>query len=214
MNNIPKLPDFENMPNMVGVLVKKEGGLPNPDHVSYYALESDRKLYIDTEIDENVLPIQRMILRWNMEDAGLPECQRKPVRLFIHSPGGNTSYMWSLIDTIEASVTPVETVNVGMAASAAGLIFLAGRRRLMMPRAKLLIHEGSARMAGDSTKVLDASDSYRKDIRQMREFILDRTGIPAATLSRQKNHDWELDSETCMKLGACDQIIHTLEEVI
>lgn len=38
MNNIPKLPDFANMPNMVGVLVKKEGGLPNPDHVSYYAL--------------------------------------------------------------------------------------------------------------------------------------------------------------------------------
>lgn len=122
--------------------------------------------------------------------------------------------MWSLIDTIEASVTPVETVNMGMAASAAGLIFLAGRRRLMMPRAKLLIHEGSARMAGDSTKVLDASDSYRKDIKQMREFILSRTSIPAATLSRQKSHDWELDSETCLKMGACDSIVNTLEEVI
>lgn len=29
-------------------------------------------IYIDTEIDENVLTVQRMILRWNMEDAGLP----------------------------------------------------------------------------------------------------------------------------------------------
>lgn len=179
------------MPEAMKVIVKQANpGLPIPDLVSYYVLENDRKLFLDTEVDSTTLTLQRMILRWNMEDAGKPVEERKPIHLYIMSPGGDTDYMWSLVDAIEASETPVVTVNVGLAASAAGIIFLAGHKRLMTARSRLVIHEGSACMAGDAVKVMDASENYKKLIKQMRDYILSRTNITAAALNRQKCHDW------------------------
>jgi len=212
---MPKLPIPPRMPDAVSNLVMiKSDPLPNPDHVTYYVLEAERKIYLDQEIDESAMGVQRMILRWNMEDKGVPTEERKPITLFINSPGGETLYMWSLIDTIELSATPVNTVDVGICASAASLIFLAGRKRSMMPRARVLIHEGSARMAGDSVKVLDASDNYRKEIKQMKDFIVSHSKVPAGTLTKQSAHDWELSAEECLKYGICDEILTGLDQVI
>lgn len=190
--------------------------LPDPDEVSYYALEKKRKLYLDFDVGYDVLAIQRRILRWNLEDAenGVPVEQRKPIWLYVHSYGGHLDYMWDLIDTMEASVTPVYTVNIGQCASAAALIFMAGKKRFMMPRAKVVIHEGSAQMAGDSTKVLDASDSYRKELKRMKDYILERTVIPKSTLMKKRNNDWELDAPYCLENHVCDQVVHSLEEIL
>lgn len=189
-------------------------GLPIPELVSYYELEKKRKLYLDSDVDNSVLSIQRMLLRWNMEDAGKPAEEREPIWLYIFSPGGHIGYMWSLVDTIAASETPVHTVNMGVAASAAGIIYLAGHRRFMLPRAKMVIHEGSASMAGDAVKVLDASESYKKAMKQMKDYILSRTNISASILNKQKCHDWELDSTYCLEHGVCHSIVSKLSEIL
>lgn len=201
-------------PAMYAAIRQLGYGLPVPDLVSYYALENDRKLYLDGEVDNGVLSIQRMILRWNMEDAGKPVEERKPIILYIFSPGGDVDAMWSLVDTMAASRTPVWTVNMGVAASAAGIIFLAGHRRLMLRRSRVVIHEGSARMAGDAVKVMDASESYKRLMKQMRDYILERTQIPAAALTRQKCHDWELDAEYCLSHGVCEAVVDSLDQVL
>lgn len=188
--------------------------LPIPDEISYYVLEKDRKIYLDTDVSVDVLAIQRMILRWNMEDNGVEPKDRKPIHLYIMSYGGNIDYMWSTIDMIQSSETPIYTVNMGQADSAAALIFMAGQKRFMMPRAVVVIHEGSASMSGDSTKVLDASDSYRKDLKRMKEYILSRTQIPPRLLSKKRSNDWELDSTQCLEYNICDAVIGNLSEVI
>ena len=188
--------------------------LPDPDVVSLYVLEHDRKVYLDYEVSPDIMAIQRMILRWNMEDVGVPTGERKPIIIYIMSYGGDMDYMWALINAIEASETPVYTVNVRTAASAAALIFMAGHKRFMFPRARVIIHEGSASMAGDSTKVLDASESYKKAIKQMKQYIMTKTQIPPSTLNKKRNNDWELDTDTCLKYGVCHQIVHVLSEVI
>lgn len=205
----PRIPEPVKM-----ILRQMDPGLPVPDLVSYYVLENDRKLYLDTEVDNNVLNIQRMILRWNMEDADKPVEERKPIRLYIFSPGGDVDMMWSLIDTIEASETPVHTVNMGVAASAAGLIFLSGHKRFMLRRSRVVIHEGSARMSGDAVKVMDAGESYKKMLKQMKDYILSRTKITAAALNKQKCHDWELDADYCLEHGVCEAVVGSLKEVI
>jgi ATP-dependent Clp protease, protease subunit len=204
-----------NIPEATKMVVRQmDLGLPIPDLVSYYVLENDRKLYLDNEVDGNALNIQRMILRWNMEDVGLPTEERKPIHLYIFSPGGEVDTMWSLIDTMEASETPIYTVNMGVAASAAGLIFMAGSKRYMLSRSRVVIHEGSARMAGDAVKVMDAGESYKKMLRQMKEYILKRTRISAAVLNKQKCHDWELDAKYCLEHGVCDAVVQRLSEIL
>lgn len=200
------------MPPIVAAMQKEV--LPNPDEVSYYVLEKERKYYLDFDIEEDTMSLHRMILRWNMEDAGIPPEQRKPIWIYIFSSGGYLSYMWALVDLIALSKTPVYTVNLGQAASAASLIYLAGHKRFMLPHAKVLIHEGSASVSGDALKVQDAAESYKKELKAMKEYILERTDIPRTQLMKKRNNDWELDAAYCLENHVCDAVINNLDEVL
>lgn len=188
--------------------------MPDPDEISYYKLEKERKYYLDDVVDSSLMGLHRMILRWNMEDAGKKPEDRKPIWIYVMSPGGEGDVMWALLDVIKASITPVYTVNVGIAASAASLIFIAGHKRFMMPNARVIIHEGSAQFGGDAVKVMDASESYKKELKRMKDYILEHSGIKPAQLNRKRNNDWELDAQFCIENNVCDKIIESIEEVI
>lgn len=191
-----------------------EGQLPTPDIISYYTLERERKLYIDDDVTDSIITMQRMLLRWNMEDRGLPAEQRKPIWIYIMSYGGDMDYMWMLVDSILASKTPVYTVNLGVAASAAAIIFISGHKRFMFPGSKLVIHEGSAQLSGDATKIMDATDDYRKELKRMREFILEKTSIPKASLTKKRSNDWTIDATYCLENHVCDKIVSTFDDII
>ena len=100
--------------------------------------------------------LHRLILRWNIEDAGKSTEERRPIKFYIMSYGGDLDYMWALVDIINMSKTPVHTINIGVAASAASLIFISGHKRIMAPNSKVIIHEGSTKVSGDAVKVMDA----------------------------------------------------------
>lgn len=190
--------------------------LPDPDLVSYYVMENDRKIYLDEDIGESNMEIQRMIMRWSMEDmkAGKTKETAKPIWIYIMSYGGDLDYMWTLIDTIKCSIAPVHTVNLGTAGSAASLIFVAGDKRYMMKHAKVVIHEGSAQLAGDAIKVQDAADSYKIELKRMKDFILDNTRIPKTQLMKKRANDWTLDTEHCVNNGVCDVVVSSLKDII
>lgn len=188
--------------------------LPVSDDVSNWALEKERKIYLDTDVDDSMLAIQRLILRWNIEDRGVAAEDRKPIWIYIMSYGGELDNMWMVIDAIQTSATPVYTVNLGIAGSAASLIFLSGHKRFMMPRAKLIVHEGSAQLSGDAVKVMDQSESYKKQLKQMKEFIFETTEIPRTQLMKKRNNDWELDAQYCLEHKACEVIANKMEDII
>lgn len=188
--------------------------LPDSDSVSNWALEKERKVYFDIDVGIDLFVIQRLILRWNMEDCGIPAGERKPIWVYIFSYGGDIDCMWAMLDTIKASVTPVYTVNLGVAASAAALIFIAGHKRFMMQNAKVTIHEGSAQLSGDAVKVMDQSESYKKQLKQMKTFVLENTEIPRTQLMKKRNNDWELDSAYCLEHKVCDQVVTTIDDII
>jgi len=187
--------------------------LPAPDSISYYVLEKERIIYLDFDVSSEVLTIHRMIVRWNLEDKGKPAEERKPIKIYVMSYGGDVDSMWMLIDAIKASTTPVHTINCGVAASAAASIFISGHVRYMMPNAKVVIHEGSAQFAGDAVKVMDASDSYKKELKRMKDFILENTEINKTLLYKKRNNDWELDATFCLENKVCDYVVSALEEV-
>lgn len=191
-----------------------DGPLPRPDEISYYVLENERILYFDYDVNHYVMEIHRMIVRWNLEDTGVPMEERKPIKIFIMSLGGELSFMWSLLDVMMTSETPIYTVNIGVAASAAALLFLAGDKRFMFPSSVVMIHEGSASMSGDSTKIIDASEDYKRELKRMKDFILSRTDIPKAQLSKKRNNDWSLDAAKCLEYGVATDVVHKLSEVL
>ena len=188
--------------------------LPDPDLLLFWKMNNERKMWIDMEVDATAISYLRMIHIWNAEDVGIPAEERKPIRIYIMNYGGDGDMMWMLLDAIAASQTPVYTINCGVAASAASVIFIAGHKRFMMPNAKVLIHEGYAEMKGDAVKVLDHTDSYRKELKKLKEYILSRTKIPPSTMNKKRNNDWELSSAECLKYGVCDKVVQSLDEIV
>lgn len=179
-----------------------------------YEMEKDRRIYLDSEVDDTCIEIQKLIMKWNIEDKQNNVKDHKPIWIYIMSYGGSADAMWMLIDTIKASEIPVYTVNVGVAASAASLIFMAGTKRYAFKNSVMVIHEGSAEISGDATKVVDASDRYKKNLQKMKDFILANTEIPKAHLNKKRSNDWFLDSDYCLEHKVCDKIIESISEVI
>ena len=210
------------MPEQIGITealseilaaVSGDSHFPDPDYLAYHQLLKDRIVYIEMPVDESMLRIQKQITLWNLEDSGIPVEARKPIRLVIMSYGGLADYMWMIVDAIESSQTPVYTYNIGAAHSSASIIFMAGKKRFMTKNAHVIIHEGSAEIDGDACKVIDASESYKKILKRMRDFIIAHTRIPAATLARKKANDWDIPAQECMKLGVCDEIIDSIDSI-
>lgn len=188
--------------------------LPTPEMLNYYVFEKDRKLFLDQDVGDNCVEFAKIIMRWNQQDKDVPVEDRKPITLYVMSNGGYLQQMWCLVDVMLASKTPITTVCLGMAASAACLIFLAGSTRYMMPRSKLMIHEGSAEFSGRANEVVDSVDQYKEELRQMKQYIVERTSIPAAIVNKKRKDDWYLDAKFCLENGACDKIITSVDEMV
>ena len=188
--------------------------LPDPTMLNYYAFAKERKLFLEEDVGFPIMEMIKMIMRWNQEDKDIPVDQRKPITIYIMSDGGYMSYMWAMLDAMLTSKTPIVTVNLGIAASAASLIFLAGSKRYMMPTATVIIHQGSAEIGGDAGKVMDYVKNYDKEVAKMEKYILARTQIPKRVMSNKRKDDWYIDAATCMEYGVCHRVVETLDEIM
>lgn len=188
--------------------------LPDPAMLNYYTFAKDRKLFLEEDVGFPIMEMIKMIVRWNKEDKDVPIEQRKPITIYIMSDGGYLTYMWAMLDVMLTSQTPIKTVNLGMAASAAALIYLAGSTRLMMPSSTVVIHEGSTEVAGDASKVMDAMKNYDQEINKMKAFILSRSAIPPKVMKQRRKDDWYIDAKTCLEYGVCHKIVESLDEIM
>jgi len=81
------------------------------------------------------------------------------INVRINSGGGSVIEGFSIFSAIRAMKTPVNTITEGIAASIAGIIAMAGRKRLISDFGRLMIHDPafSNGKADDKTqKVLDS----------------------------------------------------------
>ena len=189
--------------------------LPDPSLVNYYKLAEHRIFYVDYEIDEAILELQRSIILINMVDSDIKPEDRVPIKIFIDSPGGLLSETMSLATTIIMSTTPVITVNVAEAYSGGALLLLAGHKRYAFPYAKAMLHTGSTSgMAGTYEQSEQAQKNYKKQIEEMGSYILERTGMDEKLYKRNKAKDWYMDVNEQLSTGVVHKIVSSLEEII
>lgn len=98
--------------------------LASPALVNYYHDFNNRCLWLDCEIDEGNFDLVQAIIRWNQDDVNIPTEERKPIKIFFHSPGGSLDVGEILTSVIKLSRTPVYGIALGMVASAASIVYL------------------------------------------------------------------------------------------
>lgn len=185
--------------------------LPDPTLLSYYQDEADRSFWINDEITDNLLEFAKLIMKYNKEDVGKPIEDRKPIKIFISSPGGDLDATLSFIGLIGLSKTPIWTINMGWAYSAAGLILMAGHKRFIMPNCSVLIHSGSGQLGGSFEQTTEQMKNYKALVDKMREFILSKTKIDTKLFKKNSTKDWYINAEEALSLGIVDKIVEDLD---
>lgn len=188
--------------------------LADPSMVNYYQCLDNRILWVDGEIDITLLEITRLIMYWNIQDKGIPVEDRKPIKLFIFSPGGNLAETMHACSIMQMSKTPVWTVNMGMAMSGGFLLLINGHKRFTMPYARAMFHRGSGGAAGTYGQAEDAMKDYNAQMNDMQNLVLERTKISKQAFGKKKDRDWYFGAEEQVKNGVVDEIITDLEQII
>lgn len=190
--------------------------LPNPMLLDTYTDRKNRLIFIDYDIDDTLLrEVGRQIIEYNREDKGKPADERTPIVILINSGGGCLDSTYATIAIMETSKTPIITVNMNCAYSAAGLILMAGHKRYCMPRSQVLIHSGSAQgISGNYEDIQESTKSYKKMVEEMREFIISKTKIDKALMKKNQSRDWYLPTSEQIDLGVVDEVITDLDSIL
>lgn len=200
--------DFED----IGELM--ESTLPPPELVEFYRGLNNREIVWNDVISDCTISIPLYIIKWNREDRDIPVEERKPIKIWINSDGGDTNVTLFLANVIALSKTPIITIGMGRSYSSGGLLLMAGHKRLIFDSTSVLIHDGSSGVIGDTGKVIDNLEFTKEMEVRVRDFILKHTQIPAELLDKNYRRDWFLFSEDVIKYGIADKIITDIDEVI
>lgn len=188
--------------------------LPDPELLDYYRDAKERIIFFDEVVDSDGIFTLKSIIRYNLEDAGLPRKERVPIKIFINSLGGDVQVMWSLINTIKMSTTPVHTIVYNEAMSAATHILAAGHKRMAFPGATVLVHSGSCQYGGDVEKVESAKKYYDSFSKRANDLFLASTKISPKDLKKKGANDWYMTAEEALKYGIVDTVVTSIDEAL
>lgn len=182
--------------------------LPDPDLRDFYRDEQDRIYRLNHELTDADLALVNMILKCNQEDKDKPVEERKPIKVYISSPGGDVVTLWTIIQAIQHSKTPVQTVNISYAYSAAAEILVAGHKRYSLPGTQTMFHRGSAFYGGEQSTVESMQKHFTGLENKLRDFLLSHTKIDPKVYKKKASSDIYMDENDCLKNGVVDEILY------
>jgi len=127
---------------------------------------------------------------------------KKSIDIWINSIGGSVLDGYSIASTILKTKTPVDTYNVGLAASIAGVIWMCGRNRVMMDYAQLMMHP----VSGTSDK--KSKKSFEQSLSKLLSAKSDITQAQVSDLMKETS--W-LDAEECLEKGFATRVENTAD---
>jgi len=132
-----------------------------------------------------------------------------PIMLYICSPGGSVAAGLALLDVMQHVSAPVFTVAIGLTASMAAILLIAGEPgyRYALPHTRILLHSIQGHTAGRMEEVESAMQFHRECDREIEELLLVRTQIPRSRLRRLLRQERFLSAEQARKFGLIDWIL-------
>ncbi|MDD3776797.1 MAG: ATP-dependent Clp protease proteolytic subunit [Actinomycetota bacterium] len=171
----------------------------------YSRLLKERIIFLGVGIDDNVANVvMAQMLHLEAED---PE---KDIQLYINSPGGVVTAALAMYDTMQFIKSPVSTICIGQAASAAAVLLLAGDKgkRFSLPNSRVLLHQPSGGVTGTT---MDVEIHTREMVRirsLLNDIIAKHTGQDIKKVEKDTERDFILTAEEAKKYGIVDQVIY------
>jgi len=188
---------------LVPTVIEQEGRYERAYDI-YSRLLKDRIIFLGSDVNEataNLIVAQFLFLQ--------AQDDKRDIFLYINSPGGSVYDALAIYDTIQFVTNDVQTVGIGVQASAAAFLLSSGTKgkRFLLPHSSVMIHQPSS---GTQGKVTDQEIDLRESLRIKRlleEIMAKNTGQKAEQIHEDMERDKWLTADEAKKYGIVDEII-------
>ena len=170
----------------------------------YSLLLKERIIVLGQEVDDQIANLLvAEILYLESQDPD------KDIHLYINSPGGSAYAGMAIYDVIQHVRCEVSTICVGMGMSAAAMILCGGAtgKRLALPSAKIMIHQGSAGTRGAPRDMEIHLREFLATTRRMVEIIAHHSGRPVEQVERDIDRDYFMTADEAKEYGLIDDVL-------
>src|SRR6185503_6711563 len=172
--------------------------------VIYSLLLRERIIFLGQEVDDQIANLLvAEILYLESQDPD------KDIHLYINSPGGQSYAGMAIYDVMQHVRCEVSTICVGMGMSAAAMILCGGAtgKRLALPSAKIMIHQGSAGARGAPRDMEIHLREVLATTRRMAEIIAHHSGRSIEEVERDIDRDYFMTADEAMAYGLIDDVL-------
>lgn len=146
-------------------------------------------------------------------DAALRAIGDKPVDVYINSPGGDMFEGIAIYNRLREHSQKVTTKVLGLAASAASVIYLAGAERQVASSAFLMIHNCWTWLAGNRHYLRDVADDLQEFDAAMADLYAETSGQPVEDMAELMDDETFIRGKRALELGLATSLL-TADEVV
>ena len=139
--------------------------------------------------------------------AELGKVESKQISVEINSPGGDVFAALAMYNALRASGKEIVSKVMGVAASAASLVFMAGDKRVMPKNTHLMIHNPWMFAAGNADELRDTADTLDKIGASLTATYVARSGMDEAKLKDMLAKDTWLNADEALADGLATEVV-------
>ena len=162
-------------------------------------------MFLGTPIDDGVANIiMAQLLHLEGEDPD------KDINLYINSPGGSTTALMAIYDTMQYIKPDVSTLCMGLAASAAAVLLAAGAddKRFALPHSRIMIHQPHiSGLGGQATDIEIHAREILKTREDINVILAEHTKKPLEVVQADTERDFWLGAEEAIEYGVIDAVL-------
>ena len=170
----------------------------------YESINEQSILKVRKKIDKKVVDYRKFIVE-NSFDMLSTEASLH-IKLHISSYGGGVSDAFNLHDYIKRCPIPVYTYVEGIAASAATIISIAGKKRYMSSNSLIMIHQLSSWFGGKYEEFNDEKTNLDLFMNMIKKVYIENTKLKTTKLNSLLKRDIYLPSDKCLEYGFVDEV--------
>lgn len=170
----------------------------------YSRLLKDRIIFVGEDIEAHTANlIIAQILFLENEDP------KKDIVMYINSHGGSVYDALAIYDTMEYVKPDIQTVGIGVQASAAAFLLSSGAKgkRSMLGNGTVMIHQPHAGVRGVVTDMEIGVKEFLRLKKKMNEIMAGNTGQTVKKIADDVERDFWMSPEEAKKYGIVDKII-------
>jgi ATP-dependent Clp protease protease subunit len=170
----------------------------------YSRLLRERIIFLNGEVNDTISSLvcaQLLFLE--------SENSKKPIHLYINSPGGVVTSGLAMYDTMRYIQSPVHTLCMGTARSMGSFLLMAGEpgHRAALPNASLHLHQPLGGFQGQASDILIHAEEMRKTKHRMITLYARHCGRSYEEVEQTLDRDRFMTAEQALEWGLIDQIL-------